>query len=117
MCATSTDLIIQVKEGSHADHQLLMFSVTCIHKFINTIYILCLKMLILTPQMILPLSEFLDCVKFCDSRQVFLILPSHIIHQSGSFFDVFPHSLVGVKEVGHGLTMVSTYWARQFLLP
>lgn len=43
MCTTSTDLIIQVKEGSRTDHQPLMFSVSCIHKFINTVYILCLK--------------------------------------------------------------------------
>lgn len=47
-----------------------MFSVTCIHKFINTICILCLKMLIQMSQMILPLSGFFDCVKFCDSRQI-----------------------------------------------
>lgn len=41
--ATLTDLIIQVKEGSHTDHQRLMFSLSCIHKFRNTIYILCVK--------------------------------------------------------------------------
>lgn len=41
-CATSTDLIIQVMEGSHVDHLPLMFS----HKFINTVYIRCLKTLI-----------------------------------------------------------------------
>lgn len=38
-CATSTDLIIQVREGLHVDHLPLMSS----HKFINTIYFLCLK--------------------------------------------------------------------------
>lgn len=35
--ATLTDLIIQVKEGSHMDHQLLMFPSNCnysqIHKY------------------------------------------------------------------------------------
>lgn len=39
------------------------------------------------------------------------ILPSRVIRWSGSFFDVFPHSLVGVKEVGRGLTVFNTYWA------
>lgn len=90
-CTTSTDLIIQVTEGLHVDHLLLMFS----HQFINTIYFLCLKTVDSNPTDEFP--TFLAVSATVD--RYFNLTLSHLSKVALLFYPHFSCSLVGIKDV------------------